>query len=724
MIEDQQSQKTVNNNGLVTKLLGKLPLQAIIIVPFVLQVVGVVGIVGYLSFKNGQTAINDLASQLQNEVSSRVTQHLDKLLATPIQINQLNLDAYALGNLNLQDLDRTGRYFYKQMRVFEDVGYVNFGSVKGEFVGIGREDDGTLYMQLMRPADGGRYKQYALDNEGKPIRVTATEDYDFKNEDWYNAPLQAGKAIWSKIYNWDDRPEIMSISSSYPVYDQSRKLIGIIGVDLIISQISTFLQNLKVSPTGRIFILERDGLVVATSSSEKPFRIVEGKGQRLKVLDTKDSLIRATAQDLINRFGSLKQIGTSQRLDFNLKDDGFGGFHQRKFVQVIPWKDKLGLDWLIVVVIPESDFMAQIDANTRTTILLCIAALIVAIIISILTTRWVTQPLIQLNLAAKDIAKGELNKTVDIERKDEVGELAKSFNDMAAQLKDSFEKLNLVISQANQVGSKITASTSQIAAAGKQLEATAAQQAASANEVRATAREIATTAGKLALTTKNITQTATATAAAVSITQTDLTQMADAMRKLATATTLISKRLRVVSDNANNINSVVTTIARVADRTNLISLNAAIEAEKAGKYGAGFAVVAREIRQLADNTTAASLEIEVILQQLQSSVSLGVMEMDKFSNQVNKDVELVGRIGKQIGFVLEQVQSLTPQFEQVSHSMDGQFEGAQQISSAIADLTKASQQTVESLQETNQVLDQLNDTAQVLQGIISKKVAS
>ena len=557
---EQQSQKAVNNNGLVTKLLGKLPLQAIIIVPFVVQVVGVVGLVGYLSFKNGQTAINDLASQLQNEVGSRVTQHLDKLLATPVQINQLNLDAYELGNLNLQDLDRTGRYFYKQMRVFEDVGYVNFGSVKGEFVGIGREDNGSLYMQLMRPADGGRYKQYALDDGGKPIRVTATEDYDFKNEDWYNAPVGAGKPVWSDIYNWDDKPEIMSISSSYPVYDQSRKLIGVIGVDLILSQINTFLQNLKVSPSGRIFILERDGLIVASSSSEKPFRIVEGKGQRLKVLDTKDSLIRATAQDLIDRFGSLKQIGTKQRLEFKLKDDGFGGVHQRKFVQVIPWKDKLGLDWLIVVVIPESDFMAQIDANTRTTILLCIAALIVAIIISILTTRWVTQPLIELNLAAKDIAKGELNKTVDIERKDAVGELAKSFNDMAAQLKDSFEKLNLVISQANQVGSKITASTSQIAAAGKQLEASAVQQAASANEVKATAGEIAATAGKLALTTGNIAQTATATAAAASITQTDLTKMANAMRELATATTLISKRLRVVSDNANNINSVVQTI--------------------------------------------------------------------------------------------------------------------------------------------------------------------
>ena len=97
-------------NRLVTKFLGKVPLQAVLIVPFVVQVVSVVGLVGYLSFRNGQRAINDLASQLQNQTSSRITQHLDTLLATPLQINQINLDAYELGNLNLQDLDRTRRY--------------------------------------------------------------------------------------------------------------------------------------------------------------------------------------------------------------------------------------------------------------------------------------------------------------------------------------------------------------------------------------------------------------------------------------------------------------------------------------------------------------------------------------------------------------------------------------------------------------------------------------
>jgi len=187
---------------------------------------------------------------------------------------------------------------------------------------------------------------------------------------------------------------------------------------------------------------------------------------------------------------------------------------------------------------------------------------------------------------------------------------------------------------------------------------------------------------------------------------------------------LISSRLGIMNEKANNINSVVTSITQVADQTNLISLNAAIEAEKAGEYGAGFAVVAREVRWLADKAGDAASEIQEMVKEIQSSVVNGVMEMDKFSKHVSDYVQRVSLVSEQITSVITQVQSLTPQFEIVSHSMEGQFEGARQISSTISQLSEASLQTVASLQQTNQVLDQLNDTAQVLQEIISRQVAS
>jgi len=315
---------------------------------------------------------------------------------------------------------------------------------------------------------------------------------------------------------------------------------------------------------------------------------------------------------------------------------------------------------------------------------------------------------------AEQIAGGDLTTSVQAaETQDEIGKLQDAFRTMV-------QNLNSLISQANKVGIQITRSATQLAAAGKQLEATVTQQAASTNQVSATSHEIAATSGQLVKTMDQISDQAQVTAKAASHSQADLTQMAGAMRQLAIASTTISSTLGVMNEKANNINSVVTTITKVADQTNLLSLNAAIEAEKAGEYGAGFAVVAREIRRLADQTAVATLEIEQMVKEMQSSVSSGVMAMDKFNLDVNNSVDQVGRISKEIAIVIEQVQSLTPRFEEVSHSMEQQFEGAQQISTAISQLSEASQQTLESLQETNSAVEQLDDASHGLQAIISR----
>jgi len=280
-------------------------------------------------------------------------------------------------------------------------------------------------------------------------------------------------------------------------------------------------------------------------------------------------------------------------------------------------------------------------------------------------------------------------------------------------------QLGALIEQAQKSGIQVSTSTTQIAAAGRQLEATVTEQVASINEVQATSQQIAVTAGDLAKTIEQVTDSAGTTATAASSSQMSLGQMQMAMQQLVQATDTISAKLGVMNEKANNINNVVTTITKVADQTNLLSLNAAIEAEKAGEYGAGFAVVAREIRRLADQTAVATLEIEQMVKEMQSSVSMGVMEMDKFNKEVSQYVEEVGQISGQIAQVIEEVQGLTPSFGAVSQRMDEQYQGAEQISTAIAQLNEASHQTVESLQDTNSALSQLDDAAQGLQHEIS-----
>ena len=196
--------------------------------------------------------------------------------------------------------------------------------------------------------------------------------------------------------------------------------------------------------------------------------------------------------------------------------------------------------------------------------------------------------------------------------------------------------------------------------------------------------------------------------------------MQSTMQQIMDASGSVNTRLAVLSEKATNINTVVTTIAKVADQTNLLSLNAAIEAEKAGEYGRGFSVVATEIRRLADQTAAATSDIELMVKEMQSAVSAGVMGMDKFSEEVRRGVDVVGQVSTQLTQIIEQVQTLTPGFETVNEGMQSQSLGAQQISEALAQLGEAAQQTVESLRQSNLAIEQLNDATSGLQQGVSR----
>jgi methyl-accepting chemotaxis protein WspA len=192
------------------------------------------------------------------------------------------------------------------------------------------------------------------------------------------------------------------------------------------------------------------------------------------------------------------------------------------------------------------------------------------------------------------------------------------------------------------------------------------------------------------------------------------------MRQLAESTGSISSKLSVISERAANINLVVTTITKVADQTNLLSINAAIEAEKAGEYGLGFLVVAREIRRLADQTAVATLDIERMVKEMQSSVAAGVMEMDKFSEEVRQGVSDVESIGGQLGQIITAVQGLTERFEHVTEGMRVQSQGADQIREAVMRINEGANQTSVSLREFNKATAHLREAVSLLREEVSR----
>ncbi|MEG3877339.1 ATP-binding protein [Microcoleus sp. herbarium7] len=420
----------------IGKSFSHVSLRTVLIVPFVLQLFAAVGLTGYLSLRNGQKAVSDLAGRLQNEVSLRVDQHLKSYLDTARNLAQINADTIDLGLVNPDSQEQLALFFWKQMQLY-NVGYISLATKTGEFTGSGYFTENTLVVSEVSVKKYGNrnHYAYATDSSGKRMKIVDIyENLNFKKEAWYAQTVQAGKPIWSDIYQWESRPFPLAFSANHRVFDKNKNLIGVIGIDQRLSQISDFLKQLNVGRSGKIFILERTGLIVASSSTELPYTLVNDKPQRLKAMEIRDPLIQSSAQYLQQTFGELRAIKGSQQLEFKIKGD-------KQFVQVTPWKDKWGLDWLVVVVVPESDFMAQINANTRSTILLCFAALGVAIALGIYTSRWIAQPILRLGQASEAIASGELNQQVEASPVNELGVLSNSFNRMAQQLRESFAAL-------------------------------------------------------------------------------------------------------------------------------------------------------------------------------------------------------------------------------------------------------------------------------------------
>jgi signal transduction histidine kinase/CheY-like chemotaxis protein len=428
----------------------KLSLRLILVVPFVLQIFATVGLTGYLSLRNGQKAVNDLASELRQEVSKRIDLHLDGYMDTSKRLTQLNAEAIDMKLLNPDRRDELAQFFWKQMQSF-NIGFVLYGFKDGDYVSVGYVFEEDVVNQKATLSHINKVKHgnanlftWEADRKGRRTDKLVADfgTYPFQEEAWYADAVKKGKHTWTRVYNWQTEPFPLAISSSRPIFDSKRNLLGVVATEQRLSQVSDFLRKLQVSPSGQVFIIERNGLLIGSSVDEQPFTVLKDKPQRLKAIDSKYPLIRAAARHLPERFGDLNQIKEIQQFDFRLNG-------KRQFVQVTPWKDAQGIDWLVVVAVPESDFMGQIEANTNMTILLCLLALVVATGLGLYTARWITQPILRLSAASEALAiasrerftAGEVDQNVEESQVHELGILARSFSHMAQQLRESFTAL-------------------------------------------------------------------------------------------------------------------------------------------------------------------------------------------------------------------------------------------------------------------------------------------
>jgi signal transduction histidine kinase/class 3 adenylate cyclase/CheY-like chemotaxis protein len=418
---------------LLSRWLGKYRLRTVLIFPFIIQISAAVGLTGWLSVRNGQQAVNSAIAQLSVSVTDRIDERVQNYLNTPHLFHQINGISIQNNKFDLNNFEALKSVFWSQIQFNEAVDYIFLGNEAGDFLGVEKSADGKTTLKIRDATTNAKRAIYNLDDRGNRGKLLETKAFDPRTRPWYEAAKKQGKPTWSPIYT-SAQLGVLQIAAVMPINQPNDRFWGVLGINLTLSQLSHFLNELEIGSTGEAFLLERSGELVASSTSETYVLKTEKSEKRLQAIESQNTIISATTKKMLAKLGNLQTLQSTQKFSYYRNGD-------RQIVQVTPLLDNRGLDWLIVVVIPESDFMAQINANTRNTILLCFVALCGAIGVGILTARWVVYPIEQLNEAAKAIASGDLHRYVHLDRTDEVGELARSFNSMAVQLELSFASL-------------------------------------------------------------------------------------------------------------------------------------------------------------------------------------------------------------------------------------------------------------------------------------------
>jgi len=520
------------------------------------------------------------------------------------------------------------------------------------------------------------------------------------------------------------------ITAYEPVKDAQDAVIGCLYVGVKIDsmkKIEDAVSNIKVGKTGYI-------CAIGASGEHRGKYIISKDGARNgeNIIDVKDASGKPFMKEMIDDALKLKP-GEYGFMDYYWRNapDEPQRLKRACYIYFKPW------DWILMTTMYADDYKdmhEQVNSRMNGILNAVVAggiaiALLAALIAFILGGR-ISSPIARISEMSKLIASGDLSSAYeDFKRlpggvsesgeidakalgKDETGTLISSTVAMT-------KNLNSLVGQVQRSTIQIVSSTMEIAASAKEQEAIVNEFGASTSQIVSSSKEISATSQQLVGSMDGVASVAGHTAELAEGGRASLDGMRHAINQLAAATESISAKLSIINEKANNINNVVLTITKVADQTNLLSLNASIEAEKAGEYGKGFSVVAKEIRRLADQTAVATLDITKMVKDMQSAVSSGVMEMDKFSEEVKRGVRETDSINSQLESILEEVKSLPPVFSEVIDGMKQQSSGAQQISEAMVQLSEAASQTAESLREFNEATAQLNNATQGLQREVS-----
>ncbi|MGC8453577.1 MAG: PAS domain S-box protein, partial [Cylindrospermopsis raciborskii] len=456
----------------INKIFRKIPLKILLSIFYIIPIITCVGVVSYVSYRAIEESAHELANNLMTSTTGRVKDRLNKYLQIPQRIIAINRQGIENSYLDPENWEALRLYFFSQLKLYKTPAAIYFGGINGVYTVAGQDQMGIISPKNSylgggtHPSHLGQRKLYIVDEQGKYVKIIPEQSKPYTpiNLPWFKTAQNQNKQTWTSVYPYLYIPTA-AISAVSPVY-RNNKFIGVVGCDLALTHINLHLQKLQFSPSGKLFIIERSGDIIATSTNEKPFiRIISNNKTdkniqltRLAATKSSNPIISKTAKVLFERWGDLHKIRQATRFEFN------GSNNQRYFSYIYPYQDEYGLDWLIVAVLPESDFLDKIHANLNRTLIFSAITLFIFVILSMVLAHWIIKPIKDLNTAAKKLSKDgfdsldldwDLKLKSILNRRDEVGQLGEYFQAMARDLALSFMRIQTALQESQDKFTKI-----------------------------------------------------------------------------------------------------------------------------------------------------------------------------------------------------------------------------------------------------------------------------